>query len=259
MSDESTWRVIEGDCLETIRALDVGTITAVVTDPPYGIGRVWKGGFGGRWSKAMKSGRDKRNAWDAAVPSDETFAAILGLGVPTIIWGGNYFSLPPSRGWLVWTKPERNFSLAEAELAWTNIDTVIRVFDWRRSDKNRTHPTQKPLALMKWCLEQLRLPAGSTVLDPYMGSGTTGVACLQMGLRFIGVDNDPDSCKSARASRPAQGWRRQASAARCLRPRGRLYSTVNHEQDDEGRRRSELHGRHGPGDECGRRGPGVEL
>ncbi len=109
-----------------------------------------------------------------------------------IIWGGNYFELPISRGWLVWSKPERNFSLSEAELAWTNISMPVRVLDYRRSDPDREHPTQKPVGVMMFSIEKAKLQEGETVLDPFMGSGTTGVACVRAGLNFIGIEIDPD-------------------------------------------------------------------
>jgi len=120
-----------------------------------------------------------------------------------IVWGGNHFALPPSRGWLVWNKPERGFTLAEAELAWTNMDRVIRVCDCRRSDPHRTHPTQKPLAVMKWCIKQA--PADcQTILDPFMGSGTTLRAAKDLGRRAIGVEISEAYCEIA-ANRLRQG------------------------------------------------------
>lgn len=192
-----TWRIETGDCLELMKSLRDGEVDAVVTDPPYGIAGVWKGGFGSGWGKAREQ-TQHRNAWDEKAPSQCVFDKILSFKVKTAIWGGNYFSLPMSRGWLVWNKPERNFSLAEAELAWTNVDTVIRVIDYRRSDNGREHPTQKPLGVMSWCLEQLRIPIGATVLDPFCGSGTTGVACIQTGRNFIGYELDPGYAEIAR-------------------------------------------------------------
>ena len=179
-----------GDCLDVLRSLPDGSVDAVVTDPPYGIARVWKGGVGRGWGKADQQ-KSARNSWDDEPPPAEVFQAILGWRVPTVIWGGNYFALPPSRCWLVWNKPERGFTLAEAELAWTSLDAVVRVFDYRRSDPNRVHPTQKPVALMRWCIERLKVKPGSTVFDPYMGSGTTGVAAVELGFNFIGCEIDP--------------------------------------------------------------------
>jgi site-specific DNA-methyltransferase (adenine-specific) len=172
-----------GDCLDVLPTL--GKVDCVVTDPPYGIADIWVGGFNEHhgWGKA-KSEALKRNEWDNKKPDKSTFDLIRSISDYQIIWGGNYFELPLSRGWLVWNKPERNFTLAEAELAWTNQDKVIRVFDCHRSDSDRIHPTQKPLKLMEWCL---RMTEG-TICDCYMGSGTTGVAALKLGRKFIGVE-----------------------------------------------------------------------
>jgi DNA modification methylase len=178
-----------GDCLELMKGLPDASVDAVITDPPYGIASVWKGGFGHGWGNA-RAQSIVRNEWDAAAPSKETFDLILDMAPKICIWGGNYFPLPLSRGWFVWSKPERGFSLAEAELAWTNQDKVIRVFDGNRSDPNREHPTQKPLALMMWCVEKMT-KAGDTILDPFMGSGTTGVACVKLGRNFIGMEINP--------------------------------------------------------------------
>lgn len=173
-----------GDCREILPTL--GKVDAVVTDPPYGIARTWKGGFGHGWGKARADG-ELRNEWDAAAPTSETISQILACSDQQIIWGGNYFDLPESRCWYVWNKPERGFTLAEAELAWTNRDSVVRVFDAPRSEPDRIHPTQKPVALMRWCVEKTK----GVVLDPFMGSGTTGVACVKLGRKFIGIEIEP--------------------------------------------------------------------
>jgi site-specific DNA-methyltransferase (adenine-specific) len=177
--------LILGDCRDVLPTL--GKVDAVVTDPPYGIAGVWKGGKGHGWGRASAAG-ELRNSWDDEIPHD-VVTALAGMGCPSIIWGGNYFDLPPSRCWLVWNKPERNFTLADAELAWTNIDAVVRVFDAPRSDVGREHPTQKPLALMRWCVAKLQ--NAQTILDPFMGSGTTGVAAVKLGRRFIGIEREP--------------------------------------------------------------------
>lgn len=182
-----------GDCLEVMPEL--GRFDAVVTDPPYGIADKWQGGFGSKhgWNNqhAMKA---TRNRWDAEPLGKEECAAVCAAGGQVIIWGGNYFPLPPSRCWLIWNKPERGFSLAEAELAWTNIDGVARVIDAPRSEFGRTHPTQKPVAVMAFSVGKCK---GNSVLDPFMGSGTTGVACVQLGRRFTGIELDPDYFETA--------------------------------------------------------------
>jgi len=172
-----------GDCRDILPTLP--KVDAVITDPPYGIAATWKGGFGHGWGKAREEGV-LRNEWDAEAPSADLFDLIRSCSKYQIIWGGNYFNLPPSRCWFVWNKPERNFTLAEAELAWTNRDNVVRVYDGPRSDPGREHPTQKPLGLMEWCVAKTK----GLVLDPFMGSGTTGVACANLGRTFIGIERE---------------------------------------------------------------------
>lgn len=172
----------QGDCLEILPTL--GSFDAIVTDPPYGIAHLWKGGSERHgWTKANAEAV-LRNKWDDQALDHAAIAVLMAAGREHIIWGGNYFPLPPSRCWLVWNKPERNFSLAEAELAWTSKDAVVRVFDGPRSDQGREHPTQKPVALMRWCVSKTE----GTVCDPFMGSGTTGVACMELGRPFVGIE-----------------------------------------------------------------------
>lgn len=171
-----------GDCLEVLSTLP--KVDSLITDPPYGIARIWSGGSERHgWKKANTEGI-LRNQWDDKPLDQDACNILLSSAEDHIIWGGNYFPLPQSRCWLVWNKPERGFSLAEAELAWTSKDAVVRVFDCPRSDQGREHPTQKPIALMRWCVGKTE----GTVLDPFMGSGTTGVACMELNRQFIGVE-----------------------------------------------------------------------
>lgn len=173
-----------GDCMEVMPTL--GRVDAVVTDPPYGIGA--EGGTG-KYGKI----RGFKGDWDSSAPD----LSILPE-VPSIIWGGNYFNLPPSRGYLVWDKGAgfRARDFAECEMAWCSMDMNARVFSYDPLAKgdyrggNKEHPTQKPIALMSWCLTHI--PTAKTILDPFMGSGTTGVACVKSGRKFIGIELDPD-------------------------------------------------------------------
>jgi len=176
-------RLLLGDCLEILPL--IGKVDACVTDPPYGIADKWKGGFGHGWGKAREQST-LRNEWDAKPLDGSALSILLAAADQHIIWGGNYFDLPPSRCWLVWNKPERGFSLAEAELAWTNRDNVVRVIDAPRSEPDRAHPTQKPVAVMAFSVAKTK----GTVVDPFMGSGTTGVACVKLGRKFIGIEID---------------------------------------------------------------------
>jgi DNA modification methylase len=179
-----------GDCLEFMKGLDTASVDAVITDPPYGIGA--------DKAKAHSSIRDNRAwanyGWDKCRPSDELFREMLRVGKRVAIWGGNYFSdlLPPRAGWLIWRKPqaETGFSLADAELCWTSEQFAARMKSLPRRDGN-LHPTQKPVALMAWNIEILT-KEGDTIFDPFMGSGTTGVACVKLGRNFIGCEINPD-------------------------------------------------------------------
>lgn len=184
--------IYHGDCREVVPELAVETI---LTDPPYGIADIWQGGWGHGWGKA-RSKAPVRNAWDGKAPS---LTFLLGLNRPAIIWGGNHFDLPVSRAWLVWRKEiNPGLTLGDAELAWTNLDKPIRVFDHPRSkltgDKVPEHPTTKPLSLMEWCISLL--PAGN-VVDPYMGGGTTLVAAKLMGRKAIGIEIEERYCEIA--------------------------------------------------------------
>ena len=165
--------------------------TSILTDPPYGIDYGRAGGFSashgwGQWRENVE--------WDAERPDPEIFALMLASSRHQIIWGGNYFTdlLPPTMQWLVWDKGQRDFSLADCEFAWSSQRKAARIFDYPRAkalQDGKQHPTQKPIALMKWCLSFL--PETDTILDPFMGSGTTGVAAVQMGRRFIGIEREP--------------------------------------------------------------------
>lgn len=180
-------RLLLGDCLQILPTL--GKVDAVVTDPPYGLGDKWQGG------KAETKARWKLNdggsnmSWDAE-PSIGLNQA-LQCSPNAIVWGGHYYDLPPKRGWLVWDKIVRSFSSGHVELAWTTLEQPTRAFNYAHGElasEGKLHPTQKPLPLMLWCLGFL--PEARTILDPFMGSGTTGVACVKMGRRFIGIEID---------------------------------------------------------------------
>ena len=172
-----------GDCREVLPL--IGKVDAVVTDPPYGIG------FAAQPTKWQRRAGKVAEAWDNE-PGEVD--GLLDLAPLVAIWGGNYYPLPLSRGWLVWHKPDAVPSMANAELAWTNQDRNTRQISWSISATNSErvgHPTQKPVRVMAWTLEQLGVPKGATVLDPYMGSGTTGIAALQLGRKFVGIEREP--------------------------------------------------------------------
>ena len=172
-----------GDCMDILPTLD--KVNAVITDPPYGLNIAAQ-----PFQNQRRNGAEKKD-WDESTPSKLLLDEIIQKGEKAILWGGNYFHLPPSRCWLVWHKPDGLPSFSRVELAWTNMDKLAVYFQWTIAATNPErvgHPTQKPLALMKWCIEQAGNP--ETILDPFMGSGTTGVAAIQMGRKFIGIEKD---------------------------------------------------------------------
>jgi len=172
-----------GDCREILPSLP--KVDLVLTDPPYGIG------FAAQPTKWQRLDGKKPEDWDDEAP--DFISDVLAVGDNSIVWGGNYFSLPPSRGWLSWFKPDAPPSMGHFELAWTSFDANCKQLSQSISATNPErvgHPTQKPLRLIEWCLD-LAPKNTLTVADPFMGSGTTGVACANMGKTFYGIEREP--------------------------------------------------------------------
>jgi site-specific DNA-methyltransferase (adenine-specific) len=167
-----------GDCLDILPTLD--KVDAVITDPPYGIGIA---------ADSVRHKHEKKD-WDNCVPEKGLLDLCIAAGNICIIWGGNYFDLPPSQCFLIWDKiqPE-NFSLAMCEMAWINQKSPAKLFRKSVLSYAKEHPTQKPNELMKWCISQCKNNP-QTILDPFMGSGTTGVAAVQMDRKFIGIERE---------------------------------------------------------------------
>ena len=189
-------KVIQGDCLRVMKEMPDKCVDLVLTDPPYGI----KADENPIRAKFIYD----KTSWDRERPSKEIFDEIFRI-INQIIWGGNYFTdyLPLSMGWLVWDKILREFSLADGEMAWTNFDNAMRIFSQNRSFKFKDgfhHPTQKSVELMGWCIKYADKNAkmdNFTILDPFLGSGTTAVACKQLKRNFIGIEISPEYCKIA--------------------------------------------------------------
>ena len=182
-----------GDCREILPTL--GRVDAVVTDPPYGIGEAaGRNKSRGKLAIAKDYGISH---WDDFPIDASLMSLVRSVARYAIIFGGNFYDCPPASCWLVWDKINGNSDFADCELAWTNLNKAVRRlrFMWNgmlraHGEERGDHPTQKPVGVMKWCIEQL--PAGcNTILDPFMGSGTTGVAAIKLGRRFIGIEIDP--------------------------------------------------------------------
>jgi len=175
-----------GDAIEIVPQL--GTVAAVVTDPPYGIGKWSANATGGFMTRAKAK---ECAAWDVA-PTPGTLLSLAERG-RTVIWGANYLGLPAWRTPLVWDKDQQGMHFAEVEIAWTNFDFgSARILHCPIKQEetfgHKRHPTQKPIAVMAWSIRQTRVPTGSIVLDPYLGSGTTAIAAVRLGCKAIGVE-----------------------------------------------------------------------
>jgi DNA modification methylase len=202
---DSAVTIYHGECREILATLDRADL--VLTDPPYGVGenahRV------ASRTKLAKTTDYGSFDWDGEPASEDEMSATLAAGKLAIVWGGNYFQVPPSRGWLVWDK-QNSGNFADCELAWTNLKTSVRIFRFlwngmiRAGEQRgvpRVHPTQKPVELMRWCLGFA--PDAQTVIDPFMGSGTTLRAAKDLGRKAIGIELEEHYCEIA-AKRMAQ-------------------------------------------------------
>jgi DNA modification methylase len=192
--------IYHADCRQVLPF--VGRFDLLLTDPPYGIGA-------GKMNLGMwRTSRMEKGDWDKSTPPSWLMDAMMEAADKHIVWGGNYYGLPPSRQYLIWDKGAgfKGRDFAECEQAWCSWDGNAKVYlrdplasgDYR----DKVHPTQKPAALMKWCLGLV--PDAKTVLDPFMGSGTTLVASKLEGRQAVGIEINEAYCESA-AKRLSQG------------------------------------------------------
>ena len=202
---------INCDCQEVMAEIGDKEIDLCLTDPPYGGGtnnHDWdskkRGRFGGRfdkyhidcertegsWSTKYQETNNIKH-WDIA-PDEKVFEEIFRISKEQIIWGGNYFELPATRCFLIWKKLtiSENFSMAMAEYAWTSFNKNAKIFEFAPQDSTRFHPTQKPVQLINWCLNN-HSKENDLIFDGFFGSGTTAIACIRTNRRFIGCELDP--------------------------------------------------------------------
>jgi len=205
-------KIINADCMDILKELPNKAIDLILTDPPYGggaiCGKAVKEGVSagcltntisvartGGWSKKYQKGGIFDNDithWDIA-PDKSYFDELFRVSKEQIIWGGNYFNLPPTRCFNIWKKLtiSENFSMAMAEYAWVSCNKNAKLWEFAPQDSKRFHPTQKPVKLIeKQLLEYSR--EGDLILDPFSGSGTTAIACHRLKRRFICIEKDPE-------------------------------------------------------------------
>ena len=200
--DEGGITIYHADCRDVLPKLEAGSVDLVLTDPPYGINHPTDYATRGRGLLAPCTDYPPVHGDDE--PFDPRW--LLDIGKAHIFWGGNYYAhlLKPVSGWLVWDK-ERPDDLDQStcELAWTDCVLGVRRFRylWNgmlRADKERLfHPTQKPIALMRWCMELRWTRQFGLILDPFMGSGTTLRAAKDLGSRAIGIEIEERYCEIA--------------------------------------------------------------
>ena len=208
------------DCMEGMAAFPDGVFDLAVVDPPYGIGADrYKNGSGASKDKGMKYGsavRSRRQrvnggggtlknrvlntadcSWDAEPPGEDYFRELRRVSRNQIIWGGNYFPLPPTRGIIVWD------SFSQVELAWTSFDRPAALYRQSNTGGGKIHPTQKPVALYAWILSRWARP-GDKILDTHAGSASCLVACRRAGLEYWGFEIDPLYYAQAKARLDAE-------------------------------------------------------
>lgn len=188
------------DCMEYMAKQPDKAFDLAIVDPPYGINfglfnRTKRMANGTR----IKADRYKNADWDNGIPSAEYFAELSRIARNSIIWGGNYFDLPPTQGFIFWYKqnPVDNFS--DGEYAWTSFQRPAKCFNFKyygsleghTSATEKVHPTQKPVKLYEWLLTNYAKP-GQRILDTHLGSGSSAIAAHNLGFDFVGMELDKD-------------------------------------------------------------------
>jgi 16S rRNA G966 N2-methylase RsmD len=192
-------RLMCGDStsIDAVDKLMSGTVpNAVITDPPYGIGIDGQKKSISANPKHNRKHHEKKG-WDAERPDASIFGYIVALGVPTVIWGGNYFAdlLPATRGWLYWSKGQDGLTMSDGELAWTTEDKPLRSKTVNRAAlKGSVHPTQKPAEIIEFSVDYLSVPQKGSVLDLFSGSGTICIACEKTDRRAFMMERDAGYC-----------------------------------------------------------------
>ena len=189
--------LILGDCMDLMHNTPDNYYSLSIVDPPYGVnlsGGRGNNGWSGKefWDKA-------RNGWNEKIPNEDYFSELIRISKNQIIWGGNYFPLPPTQCWLIWDKGQRDFSLADGEMAWTSFDKAMRIKTIHGAVANqetKIHPTQKPIKLYEWILMNYA-QAGDKILDTHLGSGSSAIAAHRQGFSFTGIEIDKDYYEAA--------------------------------------------------------------
>jgi site-specific DNA-methyltransferase (adenine-specific) len=178
------------DCLEAMRLMPENAFSLALVDPPYGIGANKEKPHNGWQDWGIKQ-------WDNSPPERAYFTELFRVSKNQIIWGANHFIESINRNsscWLLWDKGQRDFSLADGEMAWTSFNKAMRIFTYSRAralQEGKIHPTQKPVALYKWLLQNYA-KQGDSILDTHLGSQSSRIAAYDLGFDFVGYELDAD-------------------------------------------------------------------
>lgn len=203
--------LIHGDCMTYMAALPDKAFDLCIVDPPYGLGDRLSDG-GGKLKNRPHIQLYKENKFDHATPEPEYFLELTRVSKNQIIWGGNYFDLPPTRCVICWDKQQLMPTFSKWEMAWTSFDKVAELWKGRSTDIGRIHPTQKPVALYEWLLTKYTKP-GQRILDTHLVSGSSAIAAHNLGFDFIGVELDADYYAAA-----AKRFEAHTAQARMFQP-----------------------------------------
>lgn len=181
------------DCMEMLKEMEDNSFDLAIVDPPYGINF-------GKYNRTNKDSNGNRflankylqSDWDSCPPTDEYFDELFRVSKNQIIWGGNYFYLPPTKGFIFWYKHQPVSNFSDGEFAWTSFNKVAKCFDYPyygniNSEKDRFHSTQKPVTLYGWLLNNYA-SEGDKILDTHLGSGSSAIAAHELGFEFVGIE-----------------------------------------------------------------------
>jgi len=180
------------DCVKALKRYADNHFDLAIVDPPYGLGKRLVDG--GSVSPFIKSQNKKVKQWDNAIPTDEYFEQLKRVSKNQIIWGGNYFDLPPCRCFIVWDKTIHGNTYADADFAWTSFDTPARIYKENiaiTTSEGRIHPTQKSIKIYAWLLHNYAKP-NDLILDTHLGSGSSRIAAYKGGFNFVGFEIDAE-------------------------------------------------------------------
>lgn len=218
--DSPTLTLHHCDCRDLMRGLPDNAFNLSIVDPPYGLGNRLCDGAG-KLNDRKYINMYRENRWDNEVPTTEYFSELRRVSRHQIIWGGNYFPLPPTRGVICWDKEQPMPTLSAWEMAWTSFDCVARIFRDRSQDPLRIHPTQKPVTLYRWLLANYAKP-GWKILDTHLGSGSHAIACHYAGLHLTACEKDGDYVTAA-----LERFKRETAQGDMLTPE--VQPTIHHQ------------------------------